>query len=86
MAVNRVIQQHFSMNYSYMERPPAVRNTKSCYPTPDSAIVEVDEAEKAIRKMTMRCGDEYNQPLGLSPPTESELMRRRMQDKPLPVH
>ncbi|WP_248804748.1 hypothetical protein, partial [Escherichia coli] len=37
MAVNRVIQQHFSMNYSYMERPPAaLRYSKSCYPSPDA--------------------------------------------------
>lgn len=44
MAVNRVIQQHFSMNYSYMERPPTVRYSKSCYPSPDVAIAEVSYA------------------------------------------
>lgn len=31
------------------------------------------------------CAEDYCTPLGLSPPTESELMRRR-QAKPLPVH
>lgn len=71
MAVNRVIQQHFSMNYSYMDRieqpPAALRTSKSC------RIPEDDDA-----------------PLGLSPPTDSELLRRRMQNgvkpPPLPVH
>lgn len=71
MAVNRVIQQHFSMNYSYMDRieqpPAALRASKSC------RIPEDDDA-----------------PLGLSPPTDSELLRRRMQNgvksPPLPVH
>lgn len=33
MEVHRVIQQHFSMNYSYMQRAP-LRNTKSCQPGP----------------------------------------------------
>lgn len=76
MAVNRVIQQHFSMNYSYMERPAgALRHSKSCHPgarrAPPPEPLGAEEA-----------------PLGLSPPTESELMRRRLQqaDKPLPVH
>lgn len=76
MAVNRVIQQHFSMNYSYMQRPAAVRCTKSCYNAGGGA--DLLESE------------EYA-PLGLSPPTESELLRRRLQvlpitDAPLPVH
>lgn len=30
--------------------------------------------------------EDYCAPLGLSPPIESELMRRRHADKPLPVH
>lgn len=74
MAVNRVIAQHFSMNYSYMERPAgALRHSKSCHPT------------------AWRCGaglPEEESPLGLSPPTDSELMRRRLQltEVPLPVH
>lgn len=80
MAVNRVIAQHFSMNYSYMERPAgALRHSKSCHPT------------------ARRCAPggahllEEETPLGLSPPTESELMRRRLQlteapPVPLPVH
>lgn len=97
MAVNRVIQQHFSMNYSYMERPPASRATKSCYPSPPveggnpgdgNRISESDEVEKAACGIALlRCSAECG-PLGLSPPTESQLMRRRLQqqDKPLPVH
>ncbi|XP_038210736.1 MAP kinase-interacting serine/threonine-protein kinase 1-like [Zerene cesonia] len=81
MAVNRVIQQHFSMNYSYMERPP-LRCTKSCQP--DRLIEEMERAGVALQSMAVS-GD-YCAPLGLSPPTESQLLRRRLQDKPLPVH
>lgn len=78
MAVHRVIQQHFSMNYSYMERPPAVRFSKSCYPSPEQG---------ELCPGRPRCADACCAPLGLSPPTESELLRRRLQDKPpLPVH
>lgn len=78
MAVNRVIQQHFSMNYSYMDRGEDVgggggvsgglRGTKSFQPNG-------------------RCADECC-PLGLSPPSDSELMRRRLQHAPqhAPVH
>ncbi|XP_023937092.2 MAP kinase-interacting serine/threonine-protein kinase 1 isoform X2 [Bicyclus anynana] len=93
MAVNRVIQQHFSMNYSYMERPAAaLRCSKSCHPSPDTVARESileDELERTgLALQGMRCGDEYCAPFGLSPPTESELLRRRHQlaDKPLPVH
>lgn len=79
MAVNRVIQQHFSMNYSYMERPAgALRSSKSCHPSPD--ILE-DELP--------RCVDDCCPPLGLSPPAESQLLRRRLQqptDKSVQVH
>ncbi|XP_047020164.1 MAP kinase-interacting serine/threonine-protein kinase 1-like isoform X1 [Helicoverpa zea] len=66
MAVNRVIQQHFSMNYSYMEpeRARALRGSKSQQPAP-----------------LLEC------PLGLSPPADSELLRRRLADATLlPVH
>ncbi|VVC87858.1 unnamed protein product [Leptidea sinapis] len=88
MAVNRVIQQHFSMNYSYMERPPALRCTKSCQPSPPQLIEEVEGAGVAMQKMAIgnRCVDD-GLPFGLSPPTESQLLRRRLQtEKPLPVH
>lgn len=75
MAVNRVIAQHFSMNYSYMERPAgALRHSKSCHPS------------------ARRCGPAVavtvtspDTPLGLSPPTESELMRRRLQLATIPL-
>lgn len=70
MAVNRVIQQHFSMNYSYMERPAAVRCSKSCCGGAAGGAASLLEA------------DEFA-PLGLSPPAESELLRRRLQP---PVH
>ncbi|CAG9115806.1 hypothetical protein JYU34_016708 [Plutella xylostella] len=93
MACHRVVQQHFSMNYSYMQRPP-LRNTKSCHPSPpDAQLSEADEIERAssgLQRMAIRdrCGEDYCAPLGLSPPTESELLRRRShcRDKPLPVH
>ncbi|CAK1603895.1 unnamed protein product [Parnassius mnemosyne] len=77
MAVNRVIQQHFSMNYSYMERPTAaLRSSKSCHPSPDIIEDELERAGVALRRM---CADDYCPPLGLSPPTESQLLRRRLQ-------
>lgn len=82
MAVNRVIQQHFSMNYSYMERPPPLRCSKSCYPSPDAAG---DREPIPEEEVVRRCADYA--PLGLSPPGESQLLRRRLQaaDKPLSV-
>lgn len=105
MAVNRVIQQHFSMNYSYMERPPAaLRCSKSFNPSPDAVEAPrqdcIQEAADergpslglGLQRPTIyeRCGDEYCVPLGLSPPTDSQLMRRRSQllqtEKALPVH
>ncbi|KAL3268756.1 hypothetical protein HHI36_007858, partial [Cryptolaemus montrouzieri] len=55
MAVNRVVQQHFSMNLDYLERPNVYRRTDSI---PCSARV-----------------------LGLSPPSESNLMQRRMRGR-----
>lgn len=69
MAVNRVIQQHFSMNYSYMQRPAAALRSKSCY------IAELECA----RSCALACCA----PLGLSPPAESQLLRRRAA---APVH
>lgn len=112
MAVNRVIQQHFSMNYSYMERPPAaLRCSKSCYPSPDIVELEADEAERAaavaqaasaaqaaqavrarVALCERSCAHESCAPLGLSPPAESQLLRRRLAaappdaPAPLPVH
>ncbi|CAG9560208.1 unnamed protein product [Danaus chrysippus] len=79
MAVNRVIQQHFSMNYSYMERPAALRCSKSCQPSPEAvASILEDELERAAGCCP---------PLGLSPPTDSQLLRRRLATaEPLPVH
>lgn len=70
MAVNRVIQQHFSMNYSYMERGEGLarlRGSKSC---------------------ALACGCEEGEAgeLGLSPPAESTLLRRRAAPAELPVH
>ncbi|CAG9828949.1 unnamed protein product [Diabrotica balteata] len=51
MAVNRVVQQHFSMKLDYLERPNVYPPMKTC----------------ASAKM-----------FGLSPPSESNLMRRRI--------
>ncbi|KAK9871830.1 hypothetical protein WA026_014286 [Henosepilachna vigintioctopunctata] len=51
MAVNRVVQQHFSMNLDYLERPTIYRRTDS-----------------------ISCSATI---LGLSPPSESNLMQRR---------
>ncbi|XP_046960882.1 MAP kinase-interacting serine/threonine-protein kinase 1-like [Vanessa cardui] len=92
MAVNRVIQQHFSMNYSYMERPAtALRSSKSCQPSPEGILEdELERAGVALQAMAVcerHCGD-FCPPFGLSPPTESQLLRRRLQhtDEPLPVH
>ena len=47
-------------------------------PPPHDSILEADELERYC-----------SPPFGLSPPTDSELLRRRLQhavDKPLPVH
>ncbi|CAH2075048.1 unnamed protein product, partial [Iphiclides podalirius] len=88
MAVNRVIQQHFSMNYSYMERPTAaLRSSKSCHPSPDIIEDELERAGVALQRMC--AAEEYCPPLGLSPPTESQLLRRRLQqptEKSVQVH
>lgn len=94
MAVNRVIQQHFSMNYSYMERPPAaLRCSKSCYPGAIPELeVEVPRARPLPAPQGPRgCAHESCAPMGLSPPTESQLLRRRLAaapdvPAPLPVH
>lgn len=89
MAVNRVIQQHFSMNYSYMERPPAaLRCSKSCYPSADAAPIPELEADEPPPPRS--CARQSAAPLGLSPPAESQLLRRRLAaapaPAPLPVH
>lgn len=69
MAVNRVIQQHFSMNYSYMEPPArALRGSKSVQPGARAAPRGIPEARE----------QDYCAPLGLSPPADSELLRRRL--------
>lgn len=61
MAVNRVIQQHFSMRYSYLEPAAPLRASKSCQPGgPPLGLSPPGEP-----------------PLGLSPPGDSELLRRR---------
>lgn len=87
MAVNRVIQQHFSMNYSYMERPAvALRCSKSCYPSPDASIPELAEELTRVALCDRGCAQECCAPLGLSPPADSELLRRRLAAAPLPVH
>lgn len=73
MAVNRVIQQHFSMNYSYMERGEGLarlRGSKSCALACGCEEGEAGEAGE----------------LGLSPPAESTLLRRRAAPAELPVH
>lgn len=76
MAVNRVIQQHFSMNYSYMERPAAaLRCSKSCYPSPAAvaAATAIPELEACERGCALACCA-----MGLSPPADSQLLRRRL--------
>ncbi|XP_063621082.1 MAP kinase-interacting serine/threonine-protein kinase 1-like isoform X1 [Cydia splendana] len=65
MAVNRVIQQHFSMNYSYLEPSTPLRSSKSCQPVAATRCRAHAPAAAA--------------PLGLSPPADSLLLRRRLQ-------
>lgn len=57
MAVNRVVQQHFSMNLDYLERP-------NIYPK--------DKTVKPCASVKM---------FGLSPPSESNLMQRRVKGR-----
>ncbi|KAJ8928036.1 hypothetical protein NQ314_019447 [Rhamnusium bicolor] len=57
MAVNRVVQQHFSMNLDYLERP-------NVYPK--------DKSLKTCASVKM---------FGLSPPSESNLMQRRVKGR-----
>ncbi|KAH1017875.1 hypothetical protein HUJ05_008468 [Dendroctonus ponderosae] len=59
MAVNRVVQQHFSMNLDYMERP-------EIYPKEGSST--------PLHKTTCSSAIMF----GLSPPSESNLMQRRV--------
>lgn len=82
MAVNRVILQHFSMNYSYMERPnvyrprsDAVRPSKSCCPAetrrsdegPPLPLFLVDVCDAEHQ----RSGDEEHVLEEVSPTSES---------------
>ncbi|CAH0555515.1 unnamed protein product [Brassicogethes aeneus] len=56
MAVNRVVQQHFSMNFDYLERP-------NVYPAQEE---DISSSAKVF---------------GLSPPSESNLMQRRIKGR-----
>lgn len=56
MAVNRVVQQHFSMNLDYLEKPKVYQNGKGTQ-------------LKSCTSVKM---------FGLSPPSESNLMQRRI--------
>lgn len=58
MAVNRVVQQHFSMKLDYLEKPTVYQNHKN--------------GEKQMKS----CASEKM--FGLSPPSESNLMQRRI--------
>lgn len=91
MAVHRVIQQHFSMNYAYLQPPRALRSCKSYCPRGDVLHAMEMERNGDVLSRVHLCerDDEWCPPVGLSPPTESELMRRRLsthRDKQLPVH
>ncbi|XP_066152655.1 MAP kinase-interacting serine/threonine-protein kinase 1 isoform X2 [Euwallacea fornicatus] len=64
MAVNRVVQQHFSMNLDYMERP-------NIYPKGSTT--------RPLHKTTCSSAIMF----GLSPPSESKLMQRRIKGRSL---
>lgn len=73
MAVNRVVQQHFSMKLDYLERPNIYKMNNN--------NLKMNNGEQQQQQHN---NDENNKCVfGLSPPSESNLMQRRIKGRSL---